>query len=165
MNKRNKDFNLIASLGLQDAVKEWGVKYPGELEAALGNLNTFNQTGRTPFGSSAYHELFIGTLCRFSLGAEEAGKIAFGVLTDLYADYLEQGSREERWVLYVFRGPSFGLKPKPYYESMIRTISIALSEKDTFAFATQLAGIHPELCQAVHNFLTGKLKIPKDRKK
>lgn len=165
MNSRTQDFNLCASLGLQDAVKEWAEKNPGELKAALTNLNQFNQTGKTPRGSKIYFPFFVDMILRSSLGPEEAGKIAFDVLTDYYSEYLEKGSRESRWVLNTLCSPRYGEKPKPYYEMMIRTIAIALSEMETLGFAAQLSAIHPELCKAVNDFLTGKLQIPDDCEK
>jgi hypothetical protein len=165
MNSRTQDFNLIATVALDEAVKEWGKRHPDEIEAALTNINKFIQTGKTPRGSKVYFDFFVEHILPFTLGTEEAGRIARDALIEAFSDLESQGSKEERWVLYTLCSPSLGSKPKPYYESMIRTISIALSEAETLGFASQLAGIHPELCKAVHDYLTGKLDPGKCRKR
>lgn len=81
-----------------------------------------------------------------------------------YSDEPAAPSVWEGYVLNVLLDRRLGSKPKPYYESMIRTVAIALSEAETIGFAAQLGEIHPELCAAVDSFLSGKLKPGKRRK-
>lgn len=152
----NQDFALAGDLGLGDQIRQWAEahpadKYPYTIEIALKHLAGFIRLGSIP--SAVNPDLFKEIVC--SKDPKRAANIAFDILLQIHE---ERGSSiEDGYVIYTLCDPSAGVKPKPYIESMIRTIAIALSERDTLGFAAQLGTIHPELCAAVDRFLSGKI--------